>query len=109
MLDFIIKLVTIIFTEFIHILCYQKLTGKLYKVNIKNILCLISLSVVAELNNMYTPIGLKALVTFFIMAVIMFFWFRLSWKENLKIGQQYQKARSPKKMRFQKFAPHLNL
>lgn len=85
MLDFIIKLVTIIFTEFIHILCYQKLTGKLYKVNIKNILCLISLSVVAELNNMYTPIGLKALVTFFIMAVIMFFWFRLSWKENLKI------------------------
>ncbi len=84
MLDFIIKLVTIIFTEFIHILCYQKLTGKSYKVNIKNIVVLTIFSFLTLINNKYTPVMLKTMCSFVIMCFIMKFWFNLSWKENIK-------------------------
>lgn len=76
MLNFFIKFLTLIFTNVVHILCYQKFSEERLNINIKKILWLLLITFLLLLNNLYNKLSLKLLSAFILETSLFFFWFK---------------------------------
>ena len=86
MMELITGLITMMITEYVHVICFKYCINEKLNVTFWKVLLLILLSSINFFNNLYNIVSFKILIILILLVILLYFWFKKDLKKTIIIG-----------------------